>query len=201
MFRRFLGLPEQPAADARPGPDAALPGTPAPGGGSSVGETETVRRIVARLEAMPPDRARHLAAFAYILARAAESDLDISETETAAMEHAIADFGGLDEAQAVLVTEMAKLQARVRGATEDFLVTREFARIASDEEKQAVVRCCFVVAAADDSISADETSAINEIARELDIDRPTLNAIREGFVDKIEAIRAAHRLEASRGGS
>lgn len=201
MFRRFLGLPDQPAADVRPIPDAALPGMPAPGGGSSVGETDTVRRIVARLEAMPPDRARHLAAFAYILARAAESDLDISELETAAMEHAIAEFGGLDEAQAVLVTEMAKLQARVRGATEDFLVTREFARIASDEEKQAVVRCCFVVAAADDSISADETSAVNEIARELDIDRPTLNAIREDFVDKIEAIRAAHRLEQHAAGS
>ncbi|HEY8867833.1 MAG TPA: TerB family tellurite resistance protein [Candidatus Limnocylindrales bacterium] len=199
MFRRFLGLPERPPGSS--GPDAArsaeegLTGAP-----SAFGETDTVRRIVARLDALPPDRARHLAGFAYILARAAEADLDISAEETAVMEHAIVEFGGLDEAQAILVTQMAKLQARARGATEDFLVTREFARIASDEEKKAVVRTAFTVVAANDSISADEASVVNEIARELDIDRPTLNAIREEFVEKIEAIRAAHRLEGSSPG-
>jgi uncharacterized tellurite resistance protein B-like protein len=199
MFRRFLGLPERPsgssATDAALSHREGLSGAP-----STFGETDTVRRIVARLDALPPDRARHLAGFAYILARAAEADLDISAEETAVMEHAIVEFGGLDEAQAILVTQMAKLQARVRGATEDFLVTREFSRIASDEEKKAVVRTAFTVVAADDAISADEASVVNEIARELDIDRPTLNAIREEFVEKIDAIRAAHRLEESSPG-
>jgi Tellurite resistance protein TerB len=199
MFRRFLGLPERPSGS---------PPTDADGSGgrresdaqSGFGETDTVRRIVARLDAMPPDRARHLAGFAYILARAAEADLEISAEETAVMEHAIVEFGGLDEAQAILVTQMAKLQARARGATEDFLVTREFARIASDEEKRAVVCSAFTVVAANDSISSDEASVVNEIARELDIDRPTLNAIREEFVEKIDAIRAAHRIEESSPG-
>ena len=34
-------------------------------------ETATVRRIVAELEALPPDQRRYLAGFAYVLSRAA----------------------------------------------------------------------------------------------------------------------------------
>ena len=50
------------------------------------GDTATVRRIVAKLEAMPPEQARLIASAAYTLARAANADLDISDEETAAIE-------------------------------------------------------------------------------------------------------------------
>ena len=169
----------------------------APPIGAVAGETETVRRIVARLHALPLERARFLAGFAYVLARAAHADLDISEAESAVMESALVEVGGLDEAQAVLVVEMARLQSQTMFGTEDFLVTREFARLATDEEKIAVIRACFAVGAADDEISNDEAEAINEIAKELGIDRPTLNGIREAYVDKFALIRAARRLARS----
>ena len=162
--------------------------------GSTAGETETVRRIVARLESLPPERARFLAGFAYVLARAAHADLDISAPETAVMESAIVELGELDEAQAVLVIEMAKLQSRAKFGTEDFLVTREFAGIATEDEKVAVLRACFAVGAADDEITNDEAQAINQIAHELGVDRPTLNAVREAYVERFAAIRAARRL-------
>lgn len=191
MFHRFLR-----PADATPA-EADAP-RPAPRE-SVVGETATVRRIVARLEALPPAEARFLAGFAYILSRAAEADLEISEAETRVMEQALMDLGDLDEPQAVLVVEMAKLQARAQGATEDFLVTREFARIASDEQKLAVLRCAFLVAAADDSISAEEATVVNEIARELDVPRPALNAVRDEFVDRFSAIRAMRNLGTNGG--
>jgi len=161
---------------------------------AAVGETETVRRIVARLETLSPERARFLAGFAYILARAAHADLDISDDETAVMESALVELGGLDRAQAVLVVEMAKLQSRAKFGTEDFLVTREFAGFATDEEKVALLRSCFAVGAADDEITNDEAAVINEIAKELGIDRPTLNHVRDDFVDQFTAIRAARRL-------
>lgn len=169
----------------RPAPDE--PAAPA-------GDTETVRRIVAKLDALPPARARFLAGFAYILARAAQADLDISAEETAVMERAVQDLGGLDEAHAVLVVQMAKLQSRAKFGTEDFLVTREFAGLATDDEKVAVVRAAFAVGAADDEISSEEAQTINQIASELGIERPTLNAIREAYVDRFSAIRAARRL-------
>ncbi|MDQ2964631.1 MAG: TerB family tellurite resistance protein [Chloroflexota bacterium] len=188
LFRRFLQ--PQPPAD---GPTEAQ-ASDAPAGAPDAAETATVRRIVARLDALPPAEARHLAAFAYVMSRAANADLEISDAETAAMERYVVELGGLDEAQAVVVVQMAKLQARLHGATEDFLVTREFARIATEEQKLALLRCCFAVGAADDSISADEASVANEIARELDLSREQLNAVRAEFVERLSAIQALRRL-------
>jgi len=189
----FLRAIRQTAADQAAIADPAAPGA------IDAGETDTVRRIVARLEALPRERARHLAAFAYILARAANADLDISATETEAMESALVEVGGLDRAQAVLVVEIAKFQARAKFGTEDFLVTREFAGFATDEEKAAVIRAAFAVGAADDEISNDEAQAVNEIAREIGMDRPTLNALREAYVEQFSAIRAARRLAKGTG--
>lgn len=166
----------------------------APPSGTVAGETETVRRIVARLESLPAERARYLAGFAYILARAAHADLDISDAETRVMESALHELGGLDASQAVLVAEMAKLQSRAKFGTEDYLVTREFAGFATDAEKLDVLRACFAVGAADDEITNDEAQTINGIARELGVDRPSLNAVREAYVDQFSAIRAARRL-------
>jgi uncharacterized tellurite resistance protein B-like protein len=194
FFRRFLRVdePEGPdgaadldAIDALPVPDAAA------------AETATVRRIVARLEAKPAAEARYLAAFAYVMSRAAHADLDISEVETTAMEQFISQLGGLDEAQAVLVVQMAKIDSRLHGSTEDFLVTREFARIATRDQKLAVLRCCFAVSAADESISAEEATAVNQIARELDVIREDLNAVRAEFVERLSAIQALRRLAES----
>jgi uncharacterized tellurite resistance protein B-like protein len=188
LFRRFL-RPDQ-RADAPVAPGGSDPPAKAP----NAAETATVRRIVARLEALPQAEARYLAAFAYVMSRAANADLDISDTETAAMERHVVELGGLDEAQAVVVVQMAKLQARLHGATEDFLVTREFGRIATEEQKLALLRCCFAVGAADETISADEASVVNEIARELDLSREQLNAVRAEFVERLSAIQALRRM-------
>lgn len=191
FFRRFLrtDAPVSPGEaadlariDALPTPDLAQ------------AETATVRRIVGRLEALPAAQARYLAAFAYIMSRAAHADLDISDAETVAMERYVVELGGIDESQAVVVVEMAKLQAHLHGATEDFLVTREFGRIATEEQKLALVRCCFAVGAADDSISADEASVVNQIARELDLSREQLKDVRAEFQERLSAIQALRRL-------
>ncbi len=179
IFRRFFGTEATP--DTRPPVSGPVE--------SSAGETDTVRRIVASLEAMPAEQARYLAGFAYILSRAAEADMDISAAETSAMERLVVEFGGLTEAQAVIVVEIAKTQARLHGGTEDFLVTREFTRLATDEQRLALMRCCFVVAA-DDSISAAESAVLSEIANELNIADPQLAALRGEFTERFAAVQA-----------
>jgi hypothetical protein len=45
-------------------------------------ETETVRKIVQSLDQLEPERAKFIAAFAYLLSRAARADLHISLEET-----------------------------------------------------------------------------------------------------------------------
>ena len=187
MFRRFLGL-GRPAADPRlPVGDAAAPVA------DSLAETATARRIAAKLEALPPAEARYLACFAYVMSRAANAEDDISPEETAVMERFSVEYGGLDTAQAVLVVQMAKIQARVNGGTEDFVVTREFRSISTPEQRLALLRCCFVVGAADGVISATEAATINEIARELDLEPADVNAIRAEFHEQLSAVQALRR--------
>lgn len=135
--------------------------------GAGAGDTETVRKIVARLEALPPERARYVAAFAYVLSRVAHADLSITADETAKMEEILRRLGHLPEDQAVLVVEIAKGQSRLFGGTENYLVTRELAGIASPEQKHELLDCLFAVAAADGGISSPEEVQIRQIANEL----------------------------------
>ncbi|HYM83106.1 MAG TPA: TerB family tellurite resistance protein [Candidatus Dormibacteraeota bacterium] len=181
MFRRWFAPPSAAAVDAdtRPGGE---PGDSA--------ETATVRGIIGRLEAMPPEHARFVACAAYVVARAANADMIITDDETAYMERALREYGGLDEAQAALVVEMAKLQARAVGGTEDYLVTREFRSVSTPEQRLRILRACFAVTAVDDSISAEESAVVDEIASELGVEAAELAALRGEFTDRFAAIRA-----------
>src|SRR5258706_12618019 len=94
MFRRFLGLDRNAPNTRLPVGDQA---EPTPG---SAAETATARRIVARLEALPPAEARYLACFAYVMSRAPPADLGITDAETALMERFAVAFGGHAQGQA-----------------------------------------------------------------------------------------------------
>ena len=158
-------------------------------------DTETVRRIAGQLDAIPVDRARFLAAFAYILTRAAAADLEISEVESRAIERLVGEHGGLPEAQAILVTQIARNQSLLYSGTEDYLVTRQFRELSTAEDRLALLRCCYLVGAADDTITSEESDTLQEIAKELDIDRDAVNVIRNEFAPKLAAFQAALRLQ------
>jgi len=187
MFKRIFGpAPEQQhAADLQ---DKAFETA------SAAGDTATVRRIVARLEALPPERARIVASAAYTLARAAQADLDISDEETSVIEQALQTSGALDEATAVLVAEMAKLQARTVGGTEDYVVTREFTNLASEQQRIDVLRACFAVGAASGSISAEESAVVNQIASELKLDTDLISSIRAEFHERLSSVQEVRRV-------
>jgi uncharacterized tellurite resistance protein B-like protein len=164
----------------------AAPDRPFP---SDPNDTQTVRRIAGELDALPVDRARFLAAFAYILTRAAAADMDISHAEVAAIEQLVEQHGGLPEAQAVLVAQIARNQSLLYSGTEDYLVTRQFRELATAEDRIALLRCCYIVGAADDTITAHESETLQQIAKELDIDRDAVNVIRNEFAPKLAAIQ------------
>ena len=190
MFDRFF----KPKSNS---PETTVVERPAPTVPDPAGDTATVRRIVAKLKSMPPERARLIASAAYTLARAANADLDISDEETAAIERELQSSEALDEATAVLVTEMAKLQAKTVGGTEDYVVTREFKKLADDAQRIAIVRACYAVMAANGTISAEETGTINEIADELDIDQDVLRSIRAEYHDKFSSVQQVRRVSGS----
>jgi tellurite resistance protein len=192
MFRRIFGSgpDHEQAADTA---EAALTKAAA-----TTGQTETVQHVVAQLESLPPERARLVASAAYTLARAAQADLDISDDEMAIIQDALQTRGALDESTAHLVAELVKLQARTVGGTEDYVVVREFAAIANDQQKQDILRACFLVSAANGSISAEESAEVNQIANELGLDPAVVSGIRAEFHERLSAVQAVRR--AAEGG-
>lgn len=154
------------------------------------GDTATVKRIVKELEALDPDRARYLAAFAYVLGRVAYADSHISEAETDKMRQIVQVLGHLPEAQATLVVEIAKSQVRLFGGTEDFLVTREFKAIATPTQRMELLECVFAVSAADASITTAEESQARQISRELDLGHDEFIAARSAYLHHLEALKS-----------
>jgi uncharacterized tellurite resistance protein B-like protein len=164
---QFLGLAKRPKDDRGERP-------------ASSAETETVRKIVAALDSMEPERARFIAAFAFILCRVARADLQISPSETRAMERVVVERGRLPEEQAILVVQMAKTQSILFGGTENFLVTREFNRIATHEQKLALLDCLFAIAS-DEMISTVEDNEISRICSELQISHDEFVSVRLAY--------------------
>ena len=159
-------------------------------------ETESIRRIAGELEALPIDERRYIAGYAYVLARAAHADLEVSQVELEYMEKAVIEVGGMSEAQAVLVVEMARNMAELYGATDDFVVTRAFAQDSTVEQRESLLRTAFAVGAADDSITAAESAELNQIGKELGFRASEVDDIRVEFRDKLAAIQA---MRAARG--
>ena len=167
---RWLGL-DRPAAQA------------------GAGETETVRKIAATLDGMEEGKARFVAAFAYVLSRVAGADLEISAAETAAMERLVRERAGFGEPESVLVVEIAKAQHRLFSGSENFLVTREFGRLASRQDKLTLLDALFAVSSADQSILHREDAEIRKIASELGLDHADFIAVKSRYRDHLEVLK------------
>src|ERR1043165_8106998 len=156
---------------------------------SGSAETETVRKIVQKLDQLPADQARYIAGFAYLLSRAARADLNVSSEETTVMERIVMQEGGLPEELALIVVQMAKTQNQLFGSTENYLVTREFERLATREQKLALLECLFAVAAADDMITSEEDNVVKQISSELKLSHSDFIASRSKFRQCLAVLR------------
>ena len=141
-------------------------------------EVAPLRDTLEALDNLEPDRARYLAAFAYLLGRVAHADRHVSAEETRAMEAIVQEHGQLSQDQAMVVVQLAKTSNLLFGGTADFLVAREFSSLATYDQKLSLMRCLFAVSATDAAISTTEEGEIHRIANELRIDRPDLVALR-----------------------
>ena len=158
-------------------------------GGQSSADTDTVRKITESLDQLEPSRARYVAAFAYLLSRVARADLKISPEEIRMMERIVTEIGGLPEAQAVIVVQIAKTQNILFGGTEDYLVAREFNSVAGKEQKLALLHCLFAVAAAHQSVSTVEDNQISQIADELRIEHRDFIAVRSSYREHLAVLK------------
>ena len=162
---RFLGLSGEEKSDAN--------------------EPDTVRRIAAQLDKLPPEQARYLASFSYVLARIANADLEIDASEVTEMERIVREVASISDSEAVLVVQIAKSQAQHLGGTDNYVVTREFRKNSTPQQRAVLLQCIYAVAAADDTISGAESTEIMQIAEELGFTRPEANSLRAQYRDKL----------------
>jgi uncharacterized tellurite resistance protein B-like protein len=141
-------------------------------------DPKPLRSLVEALDRLAPERAQYLARFAYLLGRVAHADQHISPEETQAMEALLVEQGGLSSDQAMLVVSLAKTTSLMFGASADFAVTQEFTDSTTYQQKVALARCLFAVAASDERISIAEEGELHQITNQLRIEGPDLTAIR-----------------------
>jgi len=152
-------------------------------------QVDSLREILNEINNLPPEQARYLAAFAFILFRVANADAYISDDETHEIENILQNWGRLSESQALLVSQIAKSQNILFGGTENFLVTREFKDTTTPEQRIHLLNCLFAVAASDDSISSIESDTIRIISKELGLEHQDFIQARQKFLDKLEALK------------
>ncbi len=153
------------------------------------GETASVRQIAERLERLPNETARYLASFAYVLARVANADLVVAPAEADEIRRVVRELAGLSPDEADLVVEIAKAQARLLGGTENYVVTREFKKISTPEQRARLLECLYAVAAADGTIASAESAEIVAVAEELGFTRAEANALRARYREQIPELR------------
>ncbi len=176
-FWALLGVPAKSAPGRRRRPVQALP------------ETESVRKIMDAVQELEPIEARYLAAFAYMLSRVANVEHGTSPEESRAIVQILREKANLTESQAALVAEIARHQSDLFGSTENFLVGREFDKIATRDQKIALLHCLFTVSAADRSISSTEDHEIRKITREIKPDHEDYIGVRIEYQEHLEVLK------------
>jgi uncharacterized tellurite resistance protein B-like protein len=154
---------------------------------------DSVGEIEKALSGVDASRARYLACFAYILSRVAREDHEVAEEESRLMEQIVAERGALPIEQAALVVRIASSEGLRHGGTEDFIVTREFAGIASREQKLALLDCLFAVSAVDRTIHTVEDNEIRQIASELRLEHSDFIAARSAHVEHLGVLKKESR--------
>lgn len=150
---------------------------------------ETIREIASALGKMEPERARYIAAFAFLLGRVAHADLEISSEESAEMQRIVEGLGEIPEDQAALVVEIAKSQNVLFGGTAGFSVGTEFEKLASRSQKLALLNCLFAVSSADQSISTIEDNEVRKISKELRLDHSDFIAVRSSYKQHLAVLK------------
>ena len=158
-------------------------------GGDTPDAGNRLEGIESTLAGLGAERARHLACFAYILTRPARADHQVTDGEAARMQEIVVNHAGVTPAEAAAIVGVAREAARQSGGTEDFIITREFERTATREEKLHLLHCLFSIGAADDSILTVEDNEIRRVASELKLEHADYIAIRRDHLKHLEVLR------------
>ena len=152
-------------------------------------EPVSLAEIGAQLEALPPEEARFVAAFSYLLARVAGADLRTDDVERDSMAGRLETFAEIGHDLATILADTAIQAFEAHEASDDHLVARAFRDMSERPERIRLIRCLYAVAAADENISTIEDNEIYEVARSIGIDHRDVVALRLEFKKYLGALK------------
>lgn len=135
------------------------------------------------LEGMEVVEAQKLAGLSYLMARVAHSDLEIDEVESGKMVEIARNFTSLSEDRIEKLIELSKQRNEIMG-TEGLIISRHLRSALGRTDLIEVLHCLFAVAAADDSISAEEEAMLRQISSELGFSDSEFISLRSEYRDK-----------------
>ena len=94
------------------------------------------------------------------------------------MEILLTEHGNLSDGQAMLVVSIAKASSRCSASPPTSPSRRSSRTRRPTQDRLALARCLFAVAASDERISTAEEAELHRITNQLRIERPDLTAIR-----------------------
>lgn len=147
-----------------------------------------------RLQYLPHERARFVAAFAGLLMRVAYADRQISQAEGVTLRRLLAAQAGLSADEARTVADIATRQATSSDGIDYALLTRAFNEVASDTEKERLIDCLYAIATAEGSVSVAEDEEIRAVSHALLLSHEQFIAIRHRYKEQLAVIQAARRL-------
>ena len=154
-------------------------------------EPEVLDRAAAALDGLRPERARYVAAFAYLLARVAGVDSRVTADEMDLMHRLVQKEAALSDDEATAVVDLALRDAVKFAGSHNLDVTREFMTLSTAEQRLGLLRCLFAVSAADDSVATAEDNEIRRISRELKIEHADFVRARAEVREHLAVLRLA----------
>jgi uncharacterized tellurite resistance protein B-like protein len=151
--------------------------------------TESVQKVIVALKDREPNESAYLAGFAFLLSRVAHADGEISGQERKKIEDIVTKTGNLSAADSKLIAEIVANQTIIFGATENYLVAREFKETSSYQQRLELMECLFQVAAVDSSVSKEEEAELKLLAQELMVKDYDFTAIRSRFNEHRDVLK------------
>lgn len=156
----------------------------------SASDRAVLDTVSAELETLSPERARYVAAFAYLLGRVAGADLHTSDAELVVMKKLVSEEGGLAAHEAAAVVTLALKEHHTFGGTHNGAVSREFSAAATRDERLGLLRCLYAVSSADESITVKEDNEIRRITEELRLEHADFVRARQEVRQHLAVLRA-----------
>jgi uncharacterized tellurite resistance protein B-like protein len=132
---------------------------------------------------------KYVTGFAGLLGKVAYADMEISEEEIAKIRSVLGKTLGLKESQVASIVEILRKHSIQLFSIEDYRYVRMINQACDKEQKMALIEAMFEVAAADESVSSEEDSAIYIVSKGIGLSHKEFVTVRARFKHTLEVLK------------